>query len=145
MKITVPTTSGSDEEFQMAPMIDMVFLLLIFFMVASNLNQADRKAIQVPIAKSSQVPKDLEDRRTVTIVPGEAGQEDVIYIALTPVTIEQLKSTIEKDLLTMPELRVYVRADKSVKHRKVREVMRACAESGAINIIFATLQTETSP
>jgi biopolymer transport protein ExbD len=141
MKVPVPTVSASDEEFQMTPMIDMVFLLLIFFMVASNINQADRKAIRVPIAKSSVVPKELEVRRNVTILPVQ-NDEEAIYIALTPVTIEQLKATIEKDLLEKPDMSVFVRADKNVKHKKVREVMKACAEAGAVNIIFATLQTE---
>jgi biopolymer transport protein ExbD len=141
MKVPVPTASASDEEFQMTPMIDMVFLLLIFFMVASNINQADRKAIRVPLAKNSVVPKDLEVRRNVTIL-SDQGDEESIYIALMPVTIEVLKATVEKDLREKPDMSVFIRADKNVKHKKVREVMKACAEAGAINIVFATLQTE---
>lgn len=125
----------------MTPMIDMVFLLLIFFMVASNINQADRKAIRVPLAKNSVVPKDLEVRRNVTIL-SDQGDEESIYIALMPVTIEVLKATVEKDLREKPDMSVFIRADKNVKHKKVREVMKACAEAGAINIVFATLQTE---
>ena len=44
MKFKLPIFEG-DDEVQMAPMIDMVFLLLIFFMVASHLNQLDKVEI----------------------------------------------------------------------------------------------------
>ena len=56
-----------DDTTPMAPMIDMVFLLLIFFMAASHLNQLERVEIEVPEAAHAVSPRELLDRRTVTI------------------------------------------------------------------------------
>jgi len=145
MKMPLPATTSADEEFQMAPMIDMVFLLLVFFMVASNLNQADRMIIDVPLAKNAVVPEDLTFRRTISILPaGKGEEEDHVYMGLTPIkNLSVLQDQLEVDVARYGEkMRVYIRADRNVRHKKVREVMKTCAEAGAANIIFATLQTE---
>jgi biopolymer transport protein ExbD len=57
----------ADDSTPMAPMVDMVFLLLIFFMVASHLNQLEKVEIEVPQAAHAAVPEQLNDRRTITI------------------------------------------------------------------------------
>jgi biopolymer transport protein ExbD len=148
MKIQLPATSSSDEEFQMAPMIDMVFLLLIFFMVSSKLQQAEFLPIQVPVAKNSEVPKDLGDRRTLTILPGGNGQEPSVVLGLIPQKdMEDLTKHLTADIEKLSKtkranLRVYLRADANVKHKIVRDVMKACADAGVPNVVFAALQTE---
>jgi biopolymer transport protein ExbD len=136
MKLKLPFDVG-DDEVQMAPMIDMVFLLLIFFMVASHINQLERVDIEVPIAENAKVAKEFVDRRNVTITA-----EGNIYLgtALTP--LEEVKPKIEKEMQQIKGLRIFLRADKTVAHRKVREVMNACAEAGAVDIIFATFESD---
>ena len=54
--------------FQMTPMIDMTFLLLIFFMVTTRLTEESRKReIRLPSAMSAVVPDNLKDRDTISI------------------------------------------------------------------------------
>ena len=125
----------SEEGAPMAPMVDMVFLLLIFFMVASHLNQLEMVEIQVPEAVNASVPEALNDRRTITIK-----HDDSVYLGNRPSSVEAVKASVKKEREMIPGLKIYLRADKRVKHGRVREVMKACAEGGAAEIIFATYE-----
>jgi biopolymer transport protein ExbD len=136
MKIKLPLDTG-DDEVQMAPMIDMVFLLLIFFMVASHLNQLERVEIEVPVADHAVIAKEFVGRRNITIK--ENGD---IYLGTRPSLLEEVQPLIEKERKTIPDLKIFLRADKRVKHEKVRAVMKACADAGAAEIIFATFEQE---
>jgi biopolymer transport protein ExbD len=136
MKFEIPGAEG-EEELQMAPLIDMVFLLLIFFMVASHLNQLDKIPIEPPVAPNAAVPEDLTGRRTITVAADET-----IHLGTSKGDLEQVGPMVEKALETLPDLKIFLRADGRVPHKRVREVMKACAEAGAAEIIFATYEAE---
>ncbi|MCC5788171.1 MAG: biopolymer transporter ExbD, partial [Opitutales bacterium] len=56
------------EAFQMAPMIDMVFLLLVFFMTVGTLAQADRTVeLDLPESEESRVSEDLSGRGIISV------------------------------------------------------------------------------
>ncbi len=124
-----------EEPIDMAPMIDMVFLLLVFFMVASHLNQLDKVDIDVPIAKNAAVPKELADRRTITVK-----KDGVIYVGNVPRKLNEVGPIIKKTRQTIPGLKIYLRGDAQVEHKHIRDVMKACAENGAAEIIFGTFE-----
>jgi biopolymer transport protein ExbD len=116
---------------QMAPMIDMVFLLIIFFMTASHLSAHKSKNLDIPVATHGVIPKERPDRWTVNI---EA--DGTIFSGQDHVTISELKQMVTDRLQTEPELKVYLRADKITPHREVKSVMRAMAEAGVGDFIF---------
>lgn len=126
----------SNDATPMAPMVDMVFLLLIFFMVASHLNQLEKVEIEVPEAAHAAIPEDLGGRRTITIKEDES-----IYLGNRPSSIEDVAASVKAEWEQIPGLKVYLRADKQVKHGRVRDVMKACAAGGASEIIFATYES----
>jgi biopolymer transport protein ExbD len=136
MDLQLPNESESDHV-PMAPMIDMVFLLLVFFMVASHMNRLERVEIGVPVAEHARRPKDLADRRTITV--REDGQ---LYLGSRPSSLEEITPAVERQQREVPGLKIYLRADKDTDHGKVRAVMKACAEGGASEIIFAAYETE---
>jgi biopolymer transport protein ExbD len=54
--------------FQLAPMIDMTFLLLIFFMVTTKISKEQVKVeIKLPTASNASVPNDLSNRDIISI------------------------------------------------------------------------------
>lgn len=122
----------------MAPMIDMVFLLLVFFMCVSTLAQADRAApVKLPESEESKVPDDLSDRGTVSI-----DKEGVIYlVGEKAVDIEEMKRRIGLNLRQKPDLQILVRADRETAYGDIRKVLQSCAEAGAYKIIYATHQS----
>ena len=128
---------GGEDEISMAPLIDMVFLLLIFFMVASHMNQLDKVEINIPVAEHSKIADDLSDRRTITVK-----EDGTVYIGSRLSTMEEVGPQVEKERLTIPGLKIYLRADKKTPHEYVREVMKSCAAHGASEILFATYETE---
>ena len=126
-----------EEDFQMAPMIDMVFLLLVFFMCVSSLSQAER-SVEVELAESetSQVPEDLADRGTLAL-----DAEGTLYLGARPMSVDSLAAVLRERIRETPELRIHLRVDQSVAFREVRKVLRACAEAGAHDVIYATYQS----
>lgn len=137
MKINTTIFSLNEEMgFQMAPMIDIVFLLIIFFMVAAKINQAERIKIEIPVASDSTVPKDPSGRINVTV--DEKGQ---LHAGTRPVDEQGLADYIQKLAQGSQNLRVFLRADSRARHGDVRKAMKAIAEGGITDIIFATYQT----
>lgn len=129
----------AEEEFQMAPMIDMVFLLLVFFMVVSNLAQADKSVeLNLPESTEAKVPRDLSDRGTVSIQKTADGVQ--LYIGAVPATLEQISEEITQTLKSNPDLKLFVRADQSVAFGDIKKVLKTCAEAGAYEVIYATYQ-----
>ena len=141
MKFKVPIEGGEDE-INMAPMIDMVFLLLIFFMVASHMSKMDRTPVELPVADKSKVPESARGRQLITIRSHDSTGEQVdIIMNLKPVAVEDITLYVRQLLDDDPNAEVYLRADRYAKHKHVKEVMAACAEGGVVNVIFATFES----
>ena len=141
MKFKIPM-EGGDDEINMAPMIDMVFLLLIFFMVASQLTTMERIPVPLPVASNSKVPEEARDRQLVTIRSVDnTGDEAEIYMNLQVVDLETFTTAIGNLFESDPNLRVYLRADRRVKYKHIKKVMEACAGVGIVDIIFGTFES----
>jgi biopolymer transport protein ExbD len=141
VKFKIPV-EGGDDDINMAPMIDMVFLLLIFFMVASHMTKMDRTPVELPVADESTVPESAHGRQLITIRSHDSSGEKVdIIMNLQTIQVEQVKPAVEKLLAENKDAEVYLRADRYAKHKHVREVMAACAEGGVANVIFATFES----
>lgn len=116
------------------PMIDVVFLLIVFFMVVAA-EITNKIEIMMPEADRAVVPDDNSNRLEVTVVEnGDA------YIGMMPVTLDELSERIRVENEEVPGFRVYVRADANTPHEYIQTIMRTCAENGVFDIIFATLQ-----
>jgi biopolymer transport protein ExbD len=128
----------SAEDFQMAPMIDMVFLLLVFFMCVSSLSQADKRTpVDLPESAESKVPEDLKDRAMVTVQAGGA-----VFIGGESTDLGGLGRRLRAALSANPKVRLQVRADARATFAEIKKVLRACAEAGAYEIIYATHQSD---
>ncbi len=141
MKFKIPVEGGEDE-INMAPMIDMVFLLLIFFMVASHMSKMDRTPVELPVADESKVPANARGRQLITLRSRDnTGEEVDIIMNLKPVEIDQITPYVRNLLTDDPKAEIYLRADRYAKHKHVKDVMAACAEGGVVNVIFATFES----
>ena len=127
-----------EEDFPMTPMIDMVFLLLVFFMTVSTLAQAERALeVELPESAESDVPEanELALRGTLTI--DAVGK---IYHGRSHISIEAMQATMKRALQNEPELRIHLRADQATPYGAIKKVLKACAEVGAYEVIYATYQ-----
>lgn len=141
MKFKIPI-EGGDDEINMAPMIDMVFLLLIFFMVASHLTALERIPVMLPVATEAKVPEEARDRQMISIrAAGEENEEALIFMNLQEVGLEDFTIEIANLYEADEELQIYLRADRRVRHKHIKAVMQACADVGIIDIIFGTFES----
>ena len=129
MKINLP--EQEDAKFVMAPMIDMVFLLLVFFMCASHLSTVQNVELEIPTATKAVVPKDRPDRFTVNITA-----DGRIFGGNTEVTLDELKAMVNEYKAAAPDLKIYLRADQTTPHKYVRKVMSAMGELGIDDFVF---------
>lgn len=124
--------------FQMAPMVDVIFLLLIFFIAASIYAQWESKmGIKVPVSKSGQVETRFPGEVIINI--DREGKIFMNYVNYTPERLEKLLGELAK---TYPDQPVIIRADKNTAYEHVIGVLDICKNSDIYNISFATI-TET--
>jgi len=124
------------EAFQMAPMIDMVFLLLVFFMCVSTLAIAEKAhPVALPESAQSEVPEDLSNRLTITVAA-----DGSVYAGSVPIDRERLAARLKAALQGRPDLKVHVRADRGVPYGRIRRILQTCADAGVWEIVYATYQ-----
>lgn len=131
-----PPIPEDSVSFNMAPMIDMVFQLLIFFMVSSHFSTLQSVELEIPTAVHAVVPRERPDRLVVNIrkdgTISSGGQEVA--------TLEDLRTLVRSYQEIMPNLKIYLRADKDTPHRHVRSVMNAMGELGIEDFIFGAFK-----
>lgn len=132
MKAQIPDLT--DDDFDLTPMIDIVFLLIIFFMVVAA-EITTKVEVEIPTADKAKVPEDTGRRMEISV------QEDgSTYVGMMEVTLEELGERVSRDASTIPGVKIYLRADVNTPHENVQDVMKTCAANGVINIIFATFK-----
>ena len=132
----ISSTRLPEGDFPMTPMIDMVFLLLVFFMTVSTLAQTDKRVkVDLPESASSKVPENLSDRGTISL-----DADGQIFLRSQPKTLDQMQTSIKEALATNPDLRIHLRADQATPYEAIKKTLRACAEAGAYEVIYAAYQ-----
>ncbi|MDA1040196.1 MAG: biopolymer transporter ExbD [Planctomycetota bacterium] len=112
---------------ELTPMIDVVFLLMIFFLVASKLEEADR-IIDVVLPKASAAkPLTTQPREFVINID----RDGAYYAGARPVTLQELSALLIQAAADNPgRQQVIVRADENTLHRFVVGAMNACVQAG---------------
>jgi len=112
---------------EMTPMIDIVFLLMIFFLVASKLDEADR-AIDVVLPQAAAAQPLTSRPREFVINIDRAGN---YFAGARPVRLEELRGLLVQATTDNPQRQtVIVRADEEVAHKFVVAAMDACVQAG---------------
>ncbi len=126
IRATAATATSSDPSLDLTPVIDMVFLLLIFFLAATTFQQTEREMnVALPHAAAA-VPISAALREIVVNVDSEGG----IIIAGRPTTPEGLRALIASAVKTNPEQKVSVRGDKRTAYENIVRVLDVCKGCG---------------
>ncbi len=121
-------------EFSMASMTDIIFLLLIFFMITSS--AISQSAIEVKLPNADTANPSAQDPATVTI--NEAGK---YYVNDKEIPKENLENYLVQKLKNETIPTFTIRADENTKHKDVVFVM-GIAEMHKFNLAIATTQAE---
>lgn len=126
---------GSDLKADLSPMIDLVFLLLIFFMVTANMITFKKDPrVVVPVASDAKVPELIEGRVVLNVLQ-DGSIVDTEGVVLSLIEVTQLMS---KAQVKNPKSRLHLRADSSVPYKHIKDASRASAAGGVPTVIFST-------
>ena len=129
-------------EFQIAPMVDVLLTLLVFFVSITSANvMLTDKTLTLPVAPNSNEKKHQSEAILNVrwsggdkglVVMGEIGYEDVDSIV--PILEPRRKAD--------PNYRAVIRADRNTPAAYVQKVMEACGKAGIEDISFAVMNKE---
>jgi biopolymer transport protein ExbD len=124
--------------FNLTPLIDVVFLLIIFFLVASYIAGTENNAeIELANARSGDYEQEEAPRRIVVTVTSQ-GVLQVSGKELSEADFEHLL-TAERSPQGKRPLEVRIRADRRVPYQVVEPLLLACARAGVTKVKFNVL------
>ncbi len=135
-----------DPDFQIAPMIDILLVLLIFFMTISSTQVLQsNEQVKLPVAAKAKDPKEGEGDGSAIInivwVPlGNAGQ--ITYNELTVTDAAGIVAPLRDAISKSPKIRVIIRADRQAPYSFVRPVLVAVGQAGSSNITFSVINKD---
>ena len=140
----------------MTPMIDVVFNLVIFFLIVTDLTQKELELLTLPLADKAKEDKGIEEEERVIIniveKKGEPGQYHAI-VKKQPLTHDQLKAylrlradsaredvAVAEGVGKPSKIFVLIRADRSTPWQQVQWIMQDCADPDVLiyKLQFAT-------
>jgi biopolymer transport protein ExbD len=127
--------------FQIAPMTDVVFQLLIFFLVTSTFAQLEvSKEVSLPVADTA-VTKQNEGVTEILLNVLDDGR---VKVGEDFYPVDRLAAELRRVAAENPDTdkKVLIRADKQAHYGKVMRIMAACAQADLWNVSFATYQEE---
>ncbi|NOZ41283.1 MAG: biopolymer transporter ExbD [Planctomycetes bacterium] len=125
-------------DFNVTPLIDVVFLLIIFFLVSSHLAQQETQLeLTLPSASSSR-EQDAQPVPRVTINVLANGQLLLGSKEVVPQEISRRLQVERRE--TTQDLEVRIRADRNIAYRHIEPLLLACAEAHVWNVSFAVVE-----
>ena len=134
-----------EAELNLVPLIDCVFLLLIFFMCSATMSKVDSSEVNLPVATNAAEQKEEPSLRGVvnilpngTLTPkGEAVNDARPFMVFGELVDDNgLQKSIEEHLKIEPNMKLYIRADRKVRFAMVRRAMQASAAAGVADVVF---------
>ncbi|MCD6153627.1 MAG: biopolymer transporter ExbD [Syntrophobacterales bacterium] len=119
------------ESVNIAPLIDLIFLLLIFFMVTTSFVKETGIDVERPAASTAV----LKEKGNILIGVSRDGQ---IYLDRKRIDARSVRAHIERCLAENPEGAVIIVADKNSHTGAIVRVMDQCRLAGAKNVSIAT-------
>lgn len=139
-----------DPEFQIAPMIDILLVLLVFFMsIASTEVLQVNQELRLPVAKDAAPSGPTKGQAIVNVLWNELSGGGVGTIEVDG----QQKFAQASDLVPyltgrvadVPDMRILLRADKSVRYEFLRSLLKAIGDAGIGNVTFSVVDKEQTP
>ncbi len=124
----MPLKTHQDEQptLNLTPMIDIVFLLIIFFMVGTKFAEMERTVqLEVPKVGDLGALSSAPEKRVINVY-----NDGSIVVDRRSITLEQLRAELKSATAQYPELGVVVRGDGAGPFQNVASVLTACRQAG---------------
>lgn len=124
---------------KMAPLIDVVFLLLIFFLVATTFYE-EEKDITIRLAEASEGKDRTASPQIIVVNVQKSG---VIVVNQRVKSIDQLRKDLEAAREGNPDTVVVVRCDRLTHHKYFVRILNLCEKAGITSVAVATFNTDS--
>lgn len=128
----------TEEAFQMAPMIDMVFLLLVFFMTVSTLAKDARPEVELAVSTTAMVPEEAPPRDILTVIHTEPGF--IWFWGNRRVNKEELEALLEESSNSDFPPEILLRGAPDLSWRAWKELLPLCRSMGVSDLVFSTFE-----
>ncbi len=123
----------------LTPLIDVVFLLLIFFMVTTTFTKESHITIELPLANGEKVPPPAEELEVMISQDGHYFLNGQPLVDSSQKTLTQVLRQRSQDQADMP---LIIAADARTPHQAVITAMQAAGDAGLVNFSITTQQTD---
>ena len=136
--------SEADPEFQIAPMIDILLVLLVFFMSISSTEVLQQNQnVDLPVAKEAKdAKKDTGGQSIVNVLYSAINNATSIEVDERTVTAQELIPLLKAKVAKNPQVRVLMRADKNVRYEFLRTLLESIGQSGVGDVTFSVVDKE---
>ena len=121
--------------FNMTPMIDIVFLLIIFFMTVSQITKSTEQPLNLPVVRQGTAESKMTDV-TINVRPdgtmmilGAAAEMDVV--------IQRVEEALLEANSDPTQVKIQIRCDKNARSKQVNELFKELARLGFIHVKVA--------
>lgn len=125
-----------DAELDMTPMIDVVFQLMIFFLVTMKMEETINEEIELD--DSPHAPM-IKDQHPTTLIL-EVDRRGRVSIRNATIELSTLQVMLKNRYSKFGEFPILIRGDKRTKHADIRKVMDVCTAAGLWKINFAAIK-----
>ena len=132
--------TDGDPEFQVAPMVDVLLVLMLFFMAITSTEVLQKdKNLTLPEANNAKQDKKKHTEEVVVNVEWKNDAAIFTMDGVTFPTADALQGPIAAKLAKDPHTYVLIRADKDVEYSNISDLMSTCAQAGIATVSFATI------
>jgi biopolymer transport protein ExbD len=127
----LPRREPTKARIEIIPMIDIIFFLLVFFMI-STLFMTVNRALPVNLPKAASSQRDLRDSFNITVT-----QDGTLFLNKVPITLSELGQRVKAGIEQEPELVVIINADDQALHGAIVAVMDEVRLAGVSRLAIA--------
>jgi len=127
----IPRKQSEKARIEIIPMIDVIFFLLVFFMV-STLSMTINRGLPVNLPTAATSQKEIRDNVSLTVL-----QDGHMFLNKEPITLQDMGSRVKAALASDPQLAVVINADGQVLHSTVVDILDELRQAGVSGLAIS--------
>jgi len=131
-------------EINLASLIDVVFILLLFFVVSTTFNRETQLKVDLPEAASGTPPEQSEQKQLEVLIDANGGYS-VNGQALHESNLDNLMRALRKESAGDSHLPLIISADAKTPHQAVITAMDAAGKLGFAHLRITTVEAQAAP
>ena len=135
--------TDGDPEFQVAPMVDVLLVLMLFFMAITSTEVLKKnKNLQLADAKHAKPADQANHKNEIVVNVAWDGVNSVAQFSMDGVsypTADSMQGVLASQHQQNPAAYVVIRADKDTEYSDISDLMKTCGDAGISTVTFAVL------